>query len=256
MRKRIFSVAMALCMVLGLLPMTAWATTSSPVQSVKIGSEEMNNTTKKYYHNGENGIQGTANADPTGANAIFENGTLTLNNLNVADGKISWRDDESESGAYDLTIILADGTTNNITSSDGPAIHGYWGYSATGGSSLTITSSGTATLNATGSGSGIWVWENITIQGKAIVNATGNTSLGIGNNRTSGTITIKDNAKLYATGKTYGIGYSNDYENAPVISGNAVVVAKGETAAFMKAPDLDGYTGSLSSKRYASTAYS
>ena len=253
MRKRIFSVILALCMVLGLLPMTAWATTSSPVQSVKIGTAEMNSTTKKYYHNGdEYGAQGYANDNPTGANATFENGTLTLNNLNVADGKIWWG--YNDSGAHDLTIILADGTTNNITNtSSSPAIHGEFG-GEDGGPSLTIKSNGTATLNAIGGGSGIWVWQNITIQGKAIVHATGNTSLGIGNNMTSGTITITDNAKVYATGKTYGIGYSNDRVNTPVISGNAVVVAKGEDGAFMNAPDLGGYTGS-SDKKLASTAY-
>lgn len=263
MRKRIFSVAMALCMVLGLLPVTAWAEVDNSVSEVYIGGTaesggvKLDNDTP-YYHNGENGGKGTADRNSNNANATFVNGTLTLNELKIItnDYGIQWKHTDPN---CPLTIVL--NGTNTVENTTGAAICGN-NQDNNDGTSLVIQGNGT--LNATGSTSGIWVWRNITIQGSATVNATGQSSVGIANNSGYGvaTITIKDDAKVTAiggeTGETYGIGYTNENgeNNLYVISNNAVVVAKGNTAAFMKAPDLDGYTGSLTDKKWASTEYS
>ncbi|MGN0142633.1 MAG: DUF6273 domain-containing protein, partial [Roseburia sp.] len=139
---------------------------------------------------------------------------------------------------HDLTIVLAEGSTNTVENDSGAAIVGDFGYAS--GPSLIIEGSGT--LNVSGSTSGIWAWQNVTIQGDAKVNARGRTKCGICNNISDGAITIKDNAVVEATGGTYGIGYDNSRYNVPVIQGGTVKVTGG-TAAVMEAPDLSSYTG-------------
>ena len=220
---------------------------AAPVQSVKIGTAELDST-NKYYHNGDNGAQGEANESADGANATFDasTGTLTLNNLNITTNQpgIWWT--YQYSGAHDLTIVLNNSTTNTISNSDGSGILGEIGL--TNGPSLTITGSGI--LSVTGKTCGIWVWKNITICDSATVNATGTEKVGICNNDSDGKITVKDSAVVNATGATYGIGYDNDeidMFNVPVIAGGTVTLTGGTAAVRVRAgytgnsPDLESY---------------
>ena len=243
MSKKFFSLLLTLCMVLAMMPVVAKPVTvqAAPVQRVKIGGVELDSS-KPYYHNGSNGAPGTADNTSADANATFEanTGTLTLNGLNIITDEpgIWWS--YTESGDHDLIIKLTDGTENQISNSSGLGINGYSGMRGFG-PSLIIQGGGT--LNVTGSTSGIWVWHNITIQGNAVVNATGRTKMGICNNDSAGTITIRDSAVVTATGSTYGIGYDHTYSNTPVIQGGTVTMTGGK-AAVMESPDLSGYTTS------------
>ena len=247
MRKRFWGLLVTLCMVLGLMPVVAQPVTveAAPVQTVKIGTVELNNT-NKYYHNGAGGAQGTADTTAEGANAIFDatTGTLTLNGLNINTNQpgIWWT--YNNNGAHDLTIVLNNGTTNTIRNIAGSGILGESGHSDDG-PSLTVTGSGI--LNVTGETCGIWVWKNITICDSATVNATGTTKVGICNNDSDGKITIKDSAVVNASGGKYGIGYDNEYFNIPVIQGGTVTLTGGTAAVRVKAgydrnsPDLASY---------------
>lgn len=249
MKKRYFGLLVTLCMVLGLMIVVAQPVTAqaAPVKTVKIGGVTLDST-NKYYHNGENGVQGTANATAEGANATFEasTGTLTLNGLNITTNQpgIWW--DHQYDGAHDLTIMLENGTTNEIENTAGSGILGESGL--TNGPSLTITGSGT--LNVTGDTCGIWVWKNITMCNSVTVNAIGTAKIGICNNDPTGIITIKDQAVVTASGQTYGIGYDN-YDskfNVPVIAGGTVTLTGGTAAVRVKttgmtgnSPDLESY---------------
>lgn len=259
MIKKFFSLLLTLCMVLAMMPVVTKPVTvqAAPVQSVRIGGRVVDgaitggvvlDSTHKYYHNGENGGLGTADANSENAVAEFDAnaGTLTLNGLNIDTDQpgIWWK--YSDSGNHDLTIVLADGTTNTITNTNGSGILGDSGYPNVG-PSLTIQGGGT--LNVTGSASGIWVWHNITIQGNAVVDATGTTKMGICNNDSKGKITIGDSAVVIATGNSsdsendaYGIGFDHGRSNIPVIQGGTVTMTGGK-AAVMASPTLSRYTG-------------
>lgn len=243
MSKKFFSLLLTLCMVVAMMPVVAKPVTvqAAHVQSVKIGTAELNST-NRYYHNGDNGAQGVADADSNNASARFDadTGTLTLSglNINTNGAGIWWK--HNSSGAHDLTIVLASGTTNTITNSNESGIVGASGF-YNDGPSLTIEGSGT--LEVTGETNGIWVWHDITIQETATVIATGKTKMGICNNDSAGTITIRDSAVVTATGSTYGIGYDHTYSNTPVIQGGTVTMTGGK-AAVMESPDLSGYTTS------------
>lgn len=263
MSKKFFSLLLTLCMVLAMMPVVAKPVTvqaaSTHVETVRIGGRVYEggstgvelNSTKKYYHNGVDGGLGTADDNPEEANAEFDasTGTLTLKGLNITTGQpgIWWEYDGA--GAHDLTIVLAENSTNTINNASGSGILGDAGY-LNDGPSLTIEGSGT--LEVTGETNGIWVWHDITIQETATVIATGQTKMGICNNDSGGTITIGGSAVVKATGGTYGIGYdNNEYNkfNVPVIQGGTVTMTGSTAAVRVKAyfdgtsPDLSGYTG-------------
>lgn len=257
MIKKFFSLLLTLCMVLAMMPVVTKPVTvqAAPVQSVRIGGRVVDgaitggvvlDSTHKYYHNGENGGLGTADANSENAVAEFDAnaGTLTLNGLNIDTDQpgIWWK--YSNSGNHDLTIVLADGSENKINNSVGSGILGESGL--TSGPSLTIKGSGK--LSVTGKTCGIWVWRDITIQETATVIATGETKMGICNNDSGGTITIGGAAVVTATGATYGIGYDNEFSNVPVIQSGTVTMSGGEKAVMVKtgseeaSPDLSTYT--------------
>jgi len=243
-RAKMISLLMAVCMMITLLPAVAFAAASK----VMIGNAELSDS-NPYYHNGTDGAQGTADNDPTNANATFDaqNGILTLNNLNIVNvysdpndkaKGISWAYTVygANNDGVDLTIVLADGTTNIVTNTRGSAIVGRTGQGGVG-PSLTIRggTQGTGKLIATGSTHGIWVWENITITDNANVIATGVQENGISTNGSASTIRIEGNASVYADGGKYGIGYDhNNVDNIYINTSN--VTSKGGTAAFQKQP--------------------
>ena len=171
MKKKILSIALALCMVLTMMPMAtgvAWAATAN---SVSIGTAVLN-AENPYYHNGKNsstgeadGSQGTANNVETEANAIFNatNGTLTLNGLVLYnESGISIKADSG-----DLNIVLQNESNNNLGHSNNKKniikVSG----------ALTISGSGTLTaVNGNGVLTTIYATGNITINGGAVINAT------------------------------------------------------------------------------------
>lgn len=254
MKKKLFTIALALCMVFTMIPggvfqaETAWADTTDDVvgnvTSVQIAGKTLN-ASQRYYYNGVDGAAGTVSTEDTlgdkTPNATFNagTGTLTLNELNVKVTKsgekgIQW--DYSPTGNHDLIINLQANTINTVEGTQDGAIGAVDGNLTGEGPSLTIRGDGK--LNATGYQSGIWAWKNITIKDNVTVKATGQTSNGIANNSSIGKIIIEGNANVVADGGTYGIGYSNDISNAntPEIKGGTLE-AKGTTQAMMVAPD-------------------
>lgn len=243
-RTKTISLLVAVCMMITLLPTVAFA--AEKVSSVKIGGVELNNT-NKWYVNGTDGAPGTAHAtEPTVWNARFENGTLTLNNLNIVNVKKSGSYDDVRGiwwSSKDLEIIL--NGENIVTNTRGAALVAGNGLEANG-PSLTITGNGT--LYATGSTSGMWIWKDITIGGNAKVYATGVTKYGIANNTHAGTITIESNAQVIADGaradsdeanKKYGIG-CEDYIGADIkinVKDNGRLTAFGADGAIQKGLD-------------------
>ena len=199
---------------------------------------------KPYYCNGANGSLGAVYSkdelpEGTTPNATFDAATktLTLNNLNVntADRKgIQWGENGNTS-FHDVTIVLADGSTNTIVSTSGTGIAGEYGYGDVGPS---LTIKGNGRLTVTSAASGIWVWKDVTIEGNSDVTINGNAK-GICNNTSQGKIKIKDKANVTVHAGTYGIGYDNDYENdaVPSLEGGNLTVSGG-TAAMMQVPNF------------------
>lgn len=107
MKKKILSIALALCMVLTMMPMAtgvAWAAATS----VTVGGKTLSSTGNRCYHNG-----GTTDNIEAGANAIFDaaNGKLTLNGLTLTSGS-----EHLIHADGDLTIVLVgDNTLGDYT---------------------------------------------------------------------------------------------------------------------------------------------
>ncbi len=245
MKKKLFTIALALCMVFTMIPggvlhsEVAWADTEATgnVTSVQIAGQTLSEDKGLYYYNGAGGAVGTVSDQNTlngeTPNATFNpsTGTLTLNGLNVnAETGIVWNYSHSSSKTHNLVIKL-EGSTNIINSGSTSAINGKSGY-PNDGPSLTIIGSGTLTLNGS---YGIWVWHDITIGGNVVVNATGSTG-GIYNNDSYGKIVIQDKAIVTAEGKTeYGIKADNTNASTVEIKGGTLEL-KGSTAAMKTAP--------------------
>lgn len=242
MKKKLWTLALSFFLVSAMLPggvfhaEIGWAASAPAVNIAGITL----NSEKPYYCNGEGQAYSEGDLADRTPNATFDAATktLTLNNLNVntANNKgIQWGE-HGNTSFHDVTIVLADESTNTIVSTSGTGIAGEYGGS-TFGPSLTIKGNGR--LNVTGSSYGIWVWKDITIEDNAEVVITGETKGGIYNNSTGGSIKIKDNANVTVHGGTYGIGYDHDYENVtvPSLKGGHLTVSGG-TAAMMQAPNL------------------
>ena len=222
MKKKLFTIALALCMILTMVPggvshsEVAWAANAQPVVKVKIAGVELAKDTP-YYHNGTDGAQGTASNDAAGANATFnaDTGTLTLNNLNVNtnDKGIQWGE-EQNFDYRDLIIVIPAGTNNSITSTT-TGIAGDFGYSQVGGEGPSLKIEGSGSLTVTSSAaSGIWVWKDITIEGTPMINITAKSN-GIANNSAvtkQGSIII-NGGDLIIKGEAAAVGLAPTFDN-------------------------------------------
>lgn len=224
MKKKLFTIAIALCMVFTMIPAgvfqieTAWADTSS---SITIAGKTLSTSTGLCYHN-----DGTVDSIEETANAIFNpnTGEITLNGLEVnTDGK------GIESPHFDnMTIILNGQNIIKTVSMQNTAING------NDSSSVTIKGSGSLELEGS---YGIWVWNDITIEGNVKVDVTAK-NIGLCNNSANGNISIASTAEVTVDGGTYGIGASNGHTSKAEISG-ANLVVKGGTAALQTLPTFD-----------------
>lgn len=156
--------------------------------------------------------------------AYYKDGVLYLNNLETeqVNSCIYFK------GNSDLIIDVTG--NNTLVRTDGTCINV---ESYTYG----LVVQGTGTLTATGSSFGFWVRDNVTFQGNVTVVAEGTSDVGIASNRgntglSDTKITIKDNARVTATGGKYGIGGDHDRTPKVVVEDNAVVTAKGGTHAI------------------------
>ena len=138
--------------------------------------------------------------------------TVTLNGATIGGDGIR-RDDR-----YNYNIVLAEGTTNRVTSATGSAIVCAYG---------SVVISGAGSLNATGAANGIWADRSVTITDGANVTATGLNGFGLYSDSFFETVGITNGATAILSGSTYGIG-----GNADVKIDNASVTVTGDTAAF------------------------
>jgi len=170
--------------------------------------------------------------------AAGANATITLNSVSITGLTGNWDTAISLSTGADLTLNVANGTTNNL--------QGNWfgaGIQAPANTYLTINSGAGSILNAQGStngGSGIGgslgqAAGNITVTGDGAVNAAsggsvGGAGIGGGRDGNGGTITIGGNVTVTAQGGGYGAGIgggSNGSGGTTTIGGNADVTATG-----------------------------
>lgn len=222
MKKKILSIALSLCMVLTMMPMAtgvAWAAAST----VKIGTAKLNAATP-YYHNGkvadvEDGSQGTADDNSTGANATFdsENGTLTLNGLVLNNtSEYSIRADG------DLKIVIQNESNNNIGHPDNETNIIYVA------GTLTISGSGTLTaVNGSSAYTTIYAKGDITINGGAQVTAThaGGGAQAINADATQGANYIKISGK----NTTVTANHSGNGQSDHAVRANNICIFDGAT---------------------------
>lgn len=162
MKKKILSIALALCMVLTMMPMAtgvAWADTAT---SVTVGGVTLNLTTPFYVNGAAVAVEPTQAFGQEGYYAKFENGTLTLNGL-----VLNNTNEYSIHADGDLIIVIQNGSNNNIGHSNNTSniIHVI--------GNLTISGSGTLTaVNGSSAYTTIYAKGDITINDGAVVNAT------------------------------------------------------------------------------------
>lgn len=144
---------------------------------------------------------------------IADGATVTLSGVTITDitndGSHMW---SGITCLGDATIILADGTVNNLKGGYGS----YPGISVPENKTLTIQGSGTLYLSSNGHGPGIGPdgygggEGNITIEGGTIIATGSNGDAGIGGTYSSGNITISDGVTSVTatagTGAPYSIG--------------------------------------------------
>lgn len=164
MKKKILSIALALCMVLTMMPMATGVAWADPATSVTVGGKTLNSETR-CYHNGEGGAVGTIDNTETGANAIFDatTGTLTLKGLSLSDSE-----NYCIYANIDLNIVLegGEGNANSL-------VHSYKKNIIYVEGNLTISGSGTLTAeNGSSAYTTIYAKGDITINDGAVVNAT------------------------------------------------------------------------------------
>ena len=165
MKKKILSIALALCMVLTMMPMAtgvAWAAAGTPATSVTVGGVTLNSATP-FYVNGA--ASATETVDEHSWTAKFVDGTLTLNGLNLTSGSGHLID-----ATGDLTIKIKG--NNNILGSTSYTSNV---ISVTGNLTISGPDTETASLtakNGNNSLTTIYATQNIKINGGAQVTAT------------------------------------------------------------------------------------
>lgn len=238
MKKKILSIALALCMVLTMMPMATGVAWADPATSVTVGGVSMvdgNNTT--YYKNGDTAeLTGTLND----YNAMYEplTGTLTLNGLNLTSGGIK--------AVGDLTIVLVgENNIGNNTYYDGNCIKAETG-------DLTISGAGTLEVyNTNGVMSTIYASKSMIINNGAKVTAikAGGTAQAI--NAEGGDIVITDSATVVATNNgRYALlaGKITDSKNINVSNGATLIATSGTQAVNAKAVMIDDVVASTENK--------
>ena len=218
--KPAMAMMMAVVMLCGMLPATVFAATDSfTVAGTNI--EDGSNVTY-WLCDAVNGTITGEGADESNYQVKYDPATttITLNGATIGGNGIRLDDRGS------FNIVLAEGTTNRVTSVTGSAFACAYG---------SIVISGAGSLNATGAANGIWVDDAVTITDGANVTATGLNGCGIFSDSSFETIYIKNGTTAILSGSTYGIGGYADVE-----IDNANVTVTGDTAAFKSSYDVGG----------------
>ena len=246
MRKKIFSLCMALALCLALLPATALAAGNAP-STLIVGNMTIGTSYNGYWTT-NNGTLTSSNESSwnvrydTSTNTLYLNGaTITASNdSNNNTSNAGIYATASEGQSVSLNIVLQ-GENNKVSGDIGIYVYS----SSTGIASLTISSEDGSNLTASGTvNPGIWVQSNsgnaaLTIQ-NADVTAENSISSGDGvivqaGSSSPASLSV-DGGSLTATGKSengagirYTFGSSNSGSGKPslTVSGNAMVKASG-----------------------------
>ncbi|MBQ7089437.1 MAG: InlB B-repeat-containing protein [Clostridia bacterium] len=182
MKKSIFSLLLALVMLVGMIPATSLPAFAAAADSVWVGGVEMTNDT--YLAVGSTTTQTTK---PSGGYAYYEDRTLTLNNYSY-EGKGYLRNSEDSYYAtvyaeQDLTVELVGTNTLKQTASLSEGIR-----VGVNDSEERLTIQGDGSLNVTSTYCGILAWGLITVNGGTIIS----TATGGGGYQSSGILSNRD----------------------------------------------------------------
>lgn len=230
MKKRILGVFLCLCLVLAVLPLAASAASGLTIAGNAIDD------TGYYQMTSATTVSAKLDAAPGGSNYFhWDNSSRTLTLYGVTVGGSGIRFDSLR----DLTIVLAAGSVNTVTTETGSAVVHQYGN---------IIISGKGTLNATGQSNGSWVMDDLTIKDGATVNLVGKTGAGFMTQYRFCELIVEAGCNATFTGATYGICSQNDSSIRATIK-NAKVTASGGTAAIQSAPTLEGVSAIASTNQ-------
>ncbi len=231
MRKRLFSLCMALALCLGLLPATAWAADDETVTygTIEVGGKELTNsegTPVVYATTDETaGTVTTEGATAENYNVMWDGTTLTLRNATIKEA-VEYTDKSNEKIAIylasgDLALALVGKNTVDALG-DGSAAS----YGINLGGSLTISGQEGASLSVfggpttSGNSCGIYASGAITME-SGIVTVTGESasaaSYGI---CASGAVTIENGTVNAASGQAKG-------DSIGIYTSNSVTIEDG-----------------------------
>ncbi len=236
MKKRILSMALVLCMVLTLLPVSVLAADPAPVMELWVGATQV-------VQSG-----GTVTADTSGEGWSYDSATatLTLNGANITTTTKPDITNDPWSGYWsygiycygDLNIVV----TGDSTIDARAAADRSCGLLVSGNLSV----SGSAELTAKGNSRGLQVSENLTVSGDATLSGiagggTNNTLTGV---HVNGNITVSDTARLLgqALSSLYNYGVRS-------LIGNITIGSEATLTGI-----ADSYTGLGDGKNYGVTA--
>jgi hypothetical protein len=226
MKKRILSTILCLCLILAVLPMTVSAASGLTVAGNAIDS------TGYYQMTSATTVSEKLDAAPSSNYFHWDNNTRTLTLYGVTVGGSGIR----FNSLRDLTIVLAEGSVNTVTTDTGSAVVHENGN---------MIISGKGTLNAIGQSNGSWVMDDLTIKEGATINLVGKTGAGFMTQYRFCELIIEAGCNATFTGATYGFCSQNGSSIRTTIK-NANVTASGGTAAIQSAPTLEGVSATAS----------
>ena len=238
MRKRLFSLCMALALCLGLLPGTALAADGDvSYGTIEVGSVALTNTRDTpvvYATTDDSGNVITEGADENNYNVMWDGSTLTLWNATIQQAE-----EYSDKNKEKIAVYLASGDLNlalvgeNTVDAPGNGTAASCGINL-GKGNLTISGEGDASLSVfggpttNGNSCGIYANGTITID-SGTVTVTGESasaaSYGI---CASGAVTIEDGTLNAASGKAGGNSCGIYTSNSVIIEDGSLNAASGE----------------------------
>lgn len=233
MKKKVLCALICLCLTLSILPLAASAASGLTIAGNAIDD------TGYYQMTSATTVSAKLDAAPGGSDYFHWNAsslTLTLYGVTVGGNGIRF------SGLRNLTIVLAEGSVNTVTTDTGSAVVHENGN---------MIISGKGALNATGQSNGSWVMDDLTIKEGATVSLVGKTGAGFMTQYRFCELIVEAGCNVTCTGATYGICSQNGPSINTTIK-NANVTASGGTAAIQSAPTLEGVSATASANQNGS----
>lgn len=230
-----------------------WQEELPATTSVSVGGVTLTYSGTAVYAKTDSTGAVTAGGNEDDYNIKLENGVLTLKDAVITYAPDSYYHNGALSATGDLTITLAEGTTNTITNTSANSGISAWNCGIYVDGNLIINGSGS--LTATGgngqSSHGISVdYGDLIIDG-AVVDANGGDAAGSSGIYTGADVEIKNGATVNTKGGTASSGSSVGIESHGAITiTNSSGSAQGNTKAMTVAPTI---TGATSSGTYTNT---